>query len=206
MSIRAELGLALLGGAAGGVAGFAVFLVMHSIWIVPIWDSAPAVTFAVLAGIAIGWAYDVHRVRLPAGAAARVTVVLAALTLTLSPGLLLLPLRPPSSVGSPSIIEIAVGAIATLLLLAMPFLAAAVGALIGRSGRAAIASGLAVLTFMTTIGHNILLFGNGWRGVKMWTIILTVTAVAAVTLVAVETWTSVRLRPRATRQSPFTKG
>lgn len=200
MRIRAELGLALLGGAAAGVAGFAVFLVMHAIWIVPIWDSAPAVTFAVLAGIAIGWAYDIHRVRMPARPAERVTVVFAALTLTLSPGLLLLPLRPPASVGSPSIIEIGVGAIAAVLLLAMPFLAAGVGALLGRSGRAALASGLAALTFMTTIGHNILSFGYGWRGAKMWTIMLAVTAVAAATLVVVETWTSVRLRPRATGQ------
>jgi hypothetical protein len=199
ISIRAELGLALLGGAAAGVAGFAVFLVMHSIWIVPIWDSAPAVTFAVLAGIAIGWAYDVHRALLPARPVGRVAVVFASATLVLAPGLLLLPLRPPGAVGSPSIIEIGVG-IAALLLLSMPFLAGAVGAVLGRSGRAALATGLAAFMFMATIGHNILLFGYGWHGVKMWTIMLTVTTVAAVTLVAVETWTSARLRPRATRQ------
>lgn len=197
MKLRPELWVALLSGAAAGAVAFAAFLVIHAIWIVPIWDVAPAVLWAVLGGITVGWAYDVHRVRLPARRVGRVAVVFAGLSLTLAPGLLLLPLTPPGPGGSPSIVEIVVGAIAVLLLVAMPFLAAAVGAILGRSGRAAVATGLATFTFMSGIGHNIPFFGFGLRGVKMWTIMLTVTAIASVTLVVVETWTSTRFRPTA---------
>jgi hypothetical protein len=87
--------------------------------------------------------------------------------------------------------------IAGLLLAATPFIAATLGALLGRSLRAAIATGLAAFTFLSGIGHNIPLFGSGWRGVKMWTIMLTVTAIASVTIVVVEAWTLTWLRAKA---------
>jgi hypothetical protein len=202
MRIRVELGSALLGGAAAGVLGFAWFLVIHAIWIVPIWDIAPAVMWAALGGIAIGWAYDVHRDRLPARHVGRVAVVFASASLVLAPGLLLLPLPPPGASGSnSSIFDVVMAGIAVLLLLATPLIAATIGALLGRSVRAAVATGLAAFMFLSGIGHNIPLHGYGWHGVKMWTIMLTVTAIASVTLVVVETWTSTRLRPKAGARS-----
>ena len=76
--------------------------------------------------------------------------------------------------------------------------------------RAAVATGLAAFIFITGIGHNIPMFGFGWVGVKMWTIMLTDTAIASVTLVVVETWISTRLRlnsgsPVAVRASKVTR-
>jgi hypothetical protein len=197
--IRRELGAALLAGSVAGAVGFAAFLLIHSIWIVPIWGIAPAVLWAVLGGFTVGWAYDVHRVRLPARPVGRVAVVFACASLTLAPGLLLLPL-PPAGGSNPSILVLGVAGIAGLLLLATPLLAAALGAVLGRSVRAAVATGLAAFTFMSGIGHNIPIFGFGWVGVKMWTIMLTVTAIASVTLVVVETGTSTLLRPKAAEQ------
>jgi hypothetical protein len=198
IKIRPEFGIALLSGAVAGAVGFAAFLLIHAIWIVPIWDIAPAVLWAVLGGVTVGWAYHVHRVRLPARPVLRVAVVFACASLVLAPGLLLLPLPLSSQGGSnPSIVVLAVAGIAGLLLLATPLIAAVLGGLLGRSVRAAVATGLAALLFVSGIGHNIPVFGFGWRGVKMWTIMLTVTAISSVTLVVVETWTSTRFRPTA---------
>lgn len=195
-NIRPELGAALVSGAAAGVVGFAAFVVIHALWIVPIWDIVPfGLAWGGLGGITIGWTYDVHRIRLPARPAGRVAVVFASATLVLAPGLLLLLLPPPSAGGSnPSIAVLVVAGIAGLLLLTTPLIAAMLGALLGRSARAAVATGLAAFIFLSGIGHNIPVFGFGWRGIKMWTIMLTVTAIASVTLVVVETWISTRLR------------
>jgi hypothetical protein len=207
MKVGTELGVALLSGAVAGAVAFAAFLFIHAIWIVPIWSIAPAGLWAVLGGITVGWAYDVHRVRLPARPVGRVTVVFACASLVLAPGLLLLPLPPPNPIGSnPSIVVLAVAGIAGLLLLSTPLIAATLGALLGRSVRAAVATGLAAFTYLSGVGHNIPVFGFGWRGVKMWTIMLTVTAIASVTLVVVETWTSTRLRPKAGSSVVVTAG
>lgn len=196
MKIRTEFGTALLSGAVAGIVGFAAFLLIHSIWIFPIWSAAPAVLWAVLGGITIGWAYDVHRVRLPARPVGRVAVIFACGFLVLAPGLLLLPLPPPSQGGSnPSIVLLVVAGIAGVLLLSTPLIAAMLAGVLGRSVRAGVATGLAAFTFLSGIGHNIPLLGFGWVGVKMWTIMLTVTAIASVTLVAVDTWISTRLHP-----------
>jgi hypothetical protein len=198
VKVRAEFRAALLAGAVAGTAGFGAFLLLHAIWIVPIWSILPAEVWAVLGGVCVGWAYDVHRVRLPRRPAGRVAVVFASASLVLTPGLLLLPLQPPRpDAPTNSIVTLVVGAIAGLLLLASPLIAATIGGLLGRSARAAIATGLAAFTFLSGLGHNIPVFGFGWRGVKMWTIMLTVTAIASVTLVVVEAWTSAWLRPNA---------
>lgn len=191
--------MALMSGAVAGAVAFGAFLVIHAVWIIPIWSDAPGgLVFAVFAGVAVGWAYDVYRGRLPASPIRRAAVVFACASFALASGLLLLPLPPPNPGGStPSIVVLAVAAIAVLLLLATPLIAATLGALIGRSGRAAIATGLAAFTLIISLGHNIPTFGFGWRGVKMWMIMLTVNAIAAVTLVVVDTWTSTRLRPKA---------
>jgi hypothetical protein len=195
--MRLELGAALLGGAAAGVVGYAAFLVIHAVWIVPIWDAAPGgFPFAVFAGVAVGWAYDVYHMRLPARPIRRAAGVFACASFALAPGLLLLPLPPPDPGGSnPSIIVVGVAGIAVFLLLAMPLIAATLGAVFGRSLRAAVAIALAAFTLIISLGHNIPTFGFGWHGVKMWTIMLTVNAIAAVTLIVVDTWISRRLRP-----------
>jgi hypothetical protein len=199
MKIRADLAVALMSGAVAGTVAFAAFMVIHAVWIIQIWSEAPGgLVFGVFAGLAVAWAYDVYRVRLPARLVGRVAVVFACASLALAPGLLLLPLPPPDPGGSnPSIVVLVVAGIAVLLLLTTPLIAATLGALLGRSLRAAVATGLAAFTLIISLGHNIPTFGFGWRGVKMWTIMLTVTAIASVTLVLVDTWTSARLHPKA---------
>jgi hypothetical protein len=206
MKSRTELGIALMSGAVAGAVALAAFLVIHAVWIVPIWSDAPGgLVFALVAGVAVGWAYDVYRVRLPARPIGRAAVVFACASLALASGLLLLPLPAPNPGGSnPSIVVLVVAGIAVLLLLITPLIAATLGALIGRSGRAAIATGLAAFTLIISLGHNIPTFGFGWRGVKMWTIMLTVNAIASVTLVVVETWTSTWFRPKAVSSAAVT--
>src|ERR1700687_1820559 len=123
MKVRAEFGAALIAGAVAGTVGFAVFLVIHAIWIVPIWFVAPAWLWAFLGGVCVGWAYDVHRVRLPLRLAGRAAVVFGSASLVLAPGLLLLPLPPSSPSGSnPSIVVVGVVVIAGLLLAATPLI------------------------------------------------------------------------------------
>lgn len=84
--MRTLLTASLVSGAVAGVVAFAAFLVTHAIWIVPIWDVAPiGVVYSILAGVAVGWAYDIHRPRLPARSIGRVGVVFAATVLALVP-------------------------------------------------------------------------------------------------------------------------
>lgn len=53
-------------GAIAGIAGLAVFLLLHHVWIVPIWFVAPAgAVFAASGGATVGAAYAQLRPRLP---------------------------------------------------------------------------------------------------------------------------------------------
>ncbi len=56
----------MIAGVLAGVAGLLVFLVLHALWIVPIWFILPAgMVVAAGGGLAIGWAYAELRQRLP---------------------------------------------------------------------------------------------------------------------------------------------
>lgn len=216
MKIRAEFGTALLSGAVAAAVGFAAFLLMHAIWIGPISSIAHVIVWAVLGGLMVGWAYNVHRVRLPGRPGGRIAVVFACASFILAPGLLQL-LTPQPSPGAPmetstvmgitttgpktSMFETVVGGFEMLLMAATIVTAVTLGAVLGQSVRGAVATGLATLTFLIVVGHS-LPFGFGWRAVTMWIVTLTVTAIAAVTLVVVEAWTSTRLRPNAAQPVP----
>jgi hypothetical protein len=211
MKIRAEFMGAVLAGAVAAAVGFAVFLLMHAIWIGPISPIAHVIGWAVLGGLMVGWAYDVHRVRLPALSGGRIALVFACASLVLAPGLLQL-LTPQPSPGAPmqtstvmgitttapstSTFESVVGGFEMLLMAAAVVTAVTCGALLGRSLRAAVATGLAAFIFLIVAAHN-LPFGFDWHAATMWIITLTVIAIAAVTLVVVETWISTRLHPTA---------
>src|SRR5215207_5887669 len=57
---------AFIADAVAGVAGLLAFLVLHALWIVPIWFILPAgLLVAGGGGLAVGWAYVELRRRLP---------------------------------------------------------------------------------------------------------------------------------------------
>lgn len=63
------------------LAGFAVFLTVDAVWIVPIWFIAPVgVLIAALSGLCVGWASDVHRERMAASVPVRVATLFAAMS------------------------------------------------------------------------------------------------------------------------------
>jgi|SRR5262245_29277672 len=50
-----------IAGVAAGVAGFSGFVTIHSLLIAPIWDrSVQGIPFALLAGVALAWAFEAH--------------------------------------------------------------------------------------------------------------------------------------------------
>jgi hypothetical protein len=49
----------LISGVVSGMAGLVAFLVVHHVWIAPIWFVAPmGVATAAVGGLAIGWSYE----------------------------------------------------------------------------------------------------------------------------------------------------
>lgn len=195
MSRRRQAASALLAGSAGGVAGFAAFLVIHAIWIVPIWFIAPTgLVFGVAGGAATGWAWHVHREHLPARTGARALLLFGAAVVVLLPSeavaLLFAPADPRTLAGQP---------VASLLSLIGVYVAAAAllgaiaGGLLGRSWAAAAVTGLAAAVFGAGIGHNAPLLGHSWVAGKMWTIMLSASAAAAVAFALVERALSVAL-------------
>jgi hypothetical protein len=55
-----------IAGVLAGIAGLLAFLVLHALWIVPIWFILPVgLLVAGGGGLAVGWAYAELRYRLP---------------------------------------------------------------------------------------------------------------------------------------------
>lgn len=170
-----------------GVAGFAVFLAMHAVWIVPIWFIAPAgVLIASVTGLCVGWAYDVHRGRLATSIPLRVVALFAAAALVLLPARPIALLIAPVDLMSRSMdASRGVTALALFFVIATG-VGAASGALVGRSRGAAGVTALAAFGIALGIGHNAPLFGDGWPALKLWTIMLTAMGIASLTLVAMD--------------------
>ena len=185
---RSQRAGALISGAAAGLAGFSAFLVVHAVWILPIWFIAPAgLVVAAGGGLAAGWAYDVHRARLPRAAVGRILAVFAAATLVLLPAERLSLTHRDLHFGDTAETALSTALAAAVLFLACAgILGAAGGALLGRSVRAAAVTALAALTFAIGIGHNAPFIGTGYAAVKLWSIMLSATAVASATLVLLE--------------------
>lgn len=179
---------ALIAGSAAGLCAFGSFLCLHAVWIVPIWFIVPmGAPVAAAGGATVGWAWHEHRARLPAGTSARALLLLAAAALTLLPAEGIAFLFGPSD---PSLLAQAPAGrlLASLVLyLVVATLVGGVGGwLASHSRRRAGITALAAAAFAAGIGHNAPLFGHGWIALKMWTIMLTVTAIAALTLVTLQ--------------------
>jgi hypothetical protein len=71
------------------MVGLTVFLVLHAVWIVPIWFVAPlGLVIAVLGGVAVSWAYHHVKPHLPEGNVRRWLAVAGGAVLILFPSLL----------------------------------------------------------------------------------------------------------------------
>ncbi len=90
----------LIAGMLAGTAGLLVFLVLHHLWIKPIWFILPlGLVIAVIGGLAVGWAYS----ELLPGLPARPWTILAwvaLIGLTLLPSIVLAQLSPPLFTGT----------------------------------------------------------------------------------------------------------
>ena len=153
----------LFSGVLAGVAGLLVFLVIHHLWIMPIWFILPfGLLIAAIGGLAVGWAYDELLPKLP-GRSWTILAWSALVSLTLAPAVVLAQLRPavfsPAGVINISTREAAVIFIRELLLPAT-LVGGLAGWLVGRTRRAAVAMALAGFVFALGPGHNVPFLGN----------------------------------------------
>lgn len=180
----------MIAGALAGFSGLLVFLVIHHLWIMPIWFILPlGILVAGLGGLAAGWAYVEVKPRLPVRPWT-VFVVLAGMILILTPSFLLAELRPPlfaiSAAGAANLAtgmpEAVVRFIGELLLTAT-LTGGLLGWWLGRTRRAAAGTALAGFVFALGPGHNIPFIG-GTAGVpKELAIMGTVVLVSSLVLV-----------------------
>ena len=180
----------LIAGMLAGTVGLLVFLVIHHVWIKPIWFILPlGLVIAVIGGLAVGWAY---RELLP-GLPARPWTILAwvaLIGLTLLPAIVLAQFRPPIFTGTgmnvTSTVSVAQAAVIFVrdLLLPATVTGGLGGWLIGRTRRAAFATALAGFVFALGPGHNVPFLGNQPATGKG--IILLIAIVLAASIVLVE--------------------
>ena len=184
----------LVAGGLAGVAGLLAFLVIHHVWILPIWFILPiVVVVAAAGGLVAGWAYRELLPHLPARPWTSLVVMVLNWAVLL-PAILLAELRRPlfDVSGEEAMLAISVGRAALIFMLELLLTATVSGALagwlIGRSGRAALATAVAGLVFALGPGHNIPLIG-GTPGVgKEMVLMATIIAVSTLVLVEGNAW------------------
>jgi hypothetical protein len=177
-------------GVAAGIAGFATFLLLHHLWIVPIWFIAPiGALVAAAGGAAVGAAYKelrAHLLRRPWTAVS----VIALIGAVLLPAVVIAELRAPIFAieedgggtflvpGSTAVADVVVG-----LLGSATIVGAGLGWLIARSRRAAGTTALAAFAVAIGPGHNIPLLGGTPVVIKELVVLAGVVGVASVVLV-----------------------
>jgi hypothetical protein len=184
---------AILAGLLSGISGLAVFLVVHHAWIVPIWFVAPVgAVMAGLGGAAVGASYAALRPRLPPRPWTA-SAVLAVVVVTLTPAIVVGQVRGPifalDANGGGTLLVPAADALVDVVvgLLGLSAVAGAVvGALIGRSRRAAATTMLAAVALAVGPGHNVPLLGGTPVVAKELAILGAVAIVSAVVLVEAE--------------------
>jgi len=185
---------AYIAGVVAGTAGLLAFLVLHALWIVPIWFILPVgLLVASIGGLAVGWAYTELKRRLPRRPWTALAVV-GVIAVILSPAFVLAELQAPvftvtaagpvQTVATSMIVLRFVGE----LLATATIVGGLVGGWLGRTRRATLATAVAGFVFALGPGHNIPLIG-GTPGVgKELAIMAAVIGISALVLVEVHVW------------------
>ena len=152
-------------GVAAGVAGLAVFLGLHAVWIVPIWSVTPlGVVVAVVGGVAVSWAYHHVEPHLGGGGVRRWLAVAGGGILILTPSLVVAWLGAPyfTVVDGVRVATSDTAAIAVRFVVEFILVTTLTGALLGwlvtRSRRGTLAVATAALAFALGPGHNLPFF------------------------------------------------
>jgi hypothetical protein len=179
----------LTAGILAGIAGLLVFLLIHHLWIMPIWFILPfGLIVAALGGLAVGWMYGELLPNLPPRPFTSLTVVVL-IAIILLPSILLAELREPLfDISVPGgQLQVSIGRAILIfvleLLLTATLAGGLVGWLIGRSGQATIATAVAGFIFALGPGHNIPLIGATPGVAKEIVIITAVILISAIVLV-----------------------
>lgn len=181
---------AILAGVLAGIAGLAVFLLLHHLWIVPIWFITPVgAAMAAVGGAAVGSAYAELVPHLPRRPRTSIAVT-AAVAGILLPAIVIAQVRGPifamDADGNGTLLVPGPVALADVLVGLVGVTAvtgAMLGALIGRTRRAAMATMLAAVGLAIGPGHNIPLLGGTAAVTKELAVLGAVVAVASVVLV-----------------------
>jgi hypothetical protein len=184
----------LVAGVAAGIAGLFVFLVLHHLWIAPIWFILPfGAVAAAIGGAAVGWAYGELSPYLPSRPWTTLAVI-GLIAVILLPSIILAELREPlfdiSVPGGQLQVSTsrAVVIFVLELLLTATLAGGIAGWLIGRSGQAALATAVAGFIFALGPGHNIPLVGSTPGVPKEIIIMAAVVVVSALVMVEVQAW------------------
>ncbi|HEU5317912.1 MAG TPA: hypothetical protein VFX49_17505 [Chloroflexota bacterium] len=188
----------LIAAAFAGLGGFVVFLVVHALWILPIWFiAAPGSVVAALGGAGAGWAYHEVRPRFrrPVGA---ILALLGLQLVAVAPAHALAMARgplPPGFVTNPP------GPFLLRVMTELLVGAAAIGAVAGAvmapgRRRAAVATAAAAVGLAIGPGHNVPLLAAAPAAPKMWLLLGASILTAAVLFVpASRLLCPARLRP-----------
>jgi hypothetical protein len=179
----------LIAGMSAGAAGLLVFLVLHHLWIKPIWFILPiGLVIAALGGLAAGWAYSELLPNLP-GRPWRILAWTALVGLTLAPAIIIAQLRPPLFTGTGMNVTATISVQQAVVIFVRDLLLPAAvtgglgGWLIGRRKRAAFATALAGFVFALGPGHNVPFLGNQPATGKGIVLLMAIVLAASIVLV-----------------------
>jgi hypothetical protein len=182
----------LLAGVASGATGLTVFLVIHHIWIKPIWFIFPAgLVVAALGGIAVGWSFAELHPNLPPHRWTALSLVTLIASILL-PSIILAEMRVPMfDVSVPGgLLMISVGQATLIFILELLAPVTLVGGLAGwmisRTPRAMVSTGLAGFVFALGPGHNIPFLGSTPGTLKGVIILMSIILVSAIVLVKIQ--------------------
>jgi hypothetical protein len=151
----------LAAGVLSGCAGLLVFLIIHHLWIRPIWFILPVgLVIASIGGLAVGWAFAELYPRLPPQPRT-ILAVISLIAATLLPALILAELRAPifRTTDGTAVLLVRRGRAAAIFLGDLVLTSILAGGMIGWLVRgtfqAAAAAVLAGLAFALGPGHNI---------------------------------------------------
>jgi hypothetical protein len=169
--VSAPVASSVYAGIAASVASLLVFLVVHHLWIKPIWFIAlPGLLIAGLGGAGIGWAYSFIAHAMPDRPWSWLAMLALMLAVLLPGALLSLTHGPLFDLKTASIPPGEGGRVALrfALELVVPamIVGAALGAWLGGSTKSALAMSLAALALALGPGHNVPMFGTNPAAVK----------------------------------------